>query len=79
MAFQISNDRRVYAFSQPEQKKKKKNGARARQVMNFIEQYTMLPTLRMLTSLAFYTPAIRCIIILTPQCFAPEEESSTYK
>ena len=60
-------------------KKKKKNGARARQVMNFIEQYTMLPTLRMLTSLAFYTPAIGCIIILTPQCFAPEEESSTYK
>ena len=47
--------------------------------MNFIEQYTMLPTLRMLTSLAFYTPAIGCIIILTPQCFAPEEESSTYK
>lgn len=77
MAFQISNGRRVYAFSQPEQKKK--NGAKARQVMNFIEQYTMLPTLRMLTSLAFYTPAIRCVIILTPQCFAPEEESSTYK
>lgn len=61
------------------QSKKKKNGAKARQVMNFIEQYTMLPTLRMLTSLAFYTPAIRCVIILTPQCFAPEEESSTYK
>ena len=31
----------------------KKNGAMERQVMNFIEQYTMLPTLRMLTSLAF--------------------------
>ena len=56
MAFQISNDRRVYAFSQPEQKNK--NGARARQVMNFIGQYTMLPTLRMLASLAFHTPAI---------------------
>lgn len=50
MAFQISNDRRAYAFSQSEQKK---NGAMERQVMNFIEQYTMLPTLRMLTSLAF--------------------------
>lgn len=78
MAFQISNGRRVM-LSHNQSKKKKKNGAKARQVMNFIEQYTMLPTLRMLTSLAFYTPAIRCVIILTPQCFAPEEESSTYK